>query len=565
MLPRSPRKELTMNRLLFAILLTSISLIASPAASAEQGPPPMERQAVDAVFSMLTSDDDATLERFISDRMDAGYRSSFSNEDLRTHLQALRASVRGDFEDVAIEGDDRGLLLIFSGSTQVAIRLGLDMSNGLVTELSREAAPERSPEEVAYAEAVDARMFALEAVGMQPDGRELLIAEHLSPEFIQRTSPEALDELLDLLRRAAASAGAISAEGRPEGFLLRLRGSVNADVWFQVDEAPPHLISELWIDTDVAAMEEAEAPSLTWDELHDALSQASREGFAGTVLAIRDGEVVLDRSYGRGNHRDTIYGIGSIPIDFTRAALLVLMQDGAIDLDDRIGEYLEDVPADKRGMTLRHLFEGRSGLPNFHHRSGEDPDLSWIDRATAERRILEQDLMFAPGEGRGHSHSAFVLLAAIIERVSGQPYGEFLAERLFTPLGMTRTGSYGEDLGLPEGAFAPGDGQQAGDPNIPPNWGPTSWLIMGSGGMFSTVPDMQRWFDGLRAGRVLRGEALATYLQRGHASGGSDRGFLFVHAWDRADSMIFLGANAGVNGMQTDVLIRAITTLVDGD
>jgi CubicO group peptidase (beta-lactamase class C family) len=288
------------------------------------------------------------------------------------------------------------------------------------------------------------------------------------------------------------------------------------------------------------------------------------------VVAIRKGEVVLDDAYGfadpaagRATTAETVFDIGSLPFDFTRAAIYLLAQRGELTLDDPITRWFPVVPADKRSMTVRHLLIHRSGLPNFHDRKGDaDRDLTWIDRSEAEERILAQPLRFPPGEQAQVSHSAFGLLAAIVERASGRPYAEFLREEFFAPAGMERTGMYGDDLGLSPEAFAIGTGMQASDPNIPPLWGPASWLVMGSGGMVSTAADLQRWFEFTRSGGLLQGEFREMFLARPFVVGGSERGFAGLIAWDLADSAVFMVSNTGGPGSVTGSLVRELLQLV---
>ena len=329
----------------------------------------------------------------------------------------------------------------------------------------------------------------------------------------------------------------------------------------------------LRLEDDAPARGSGGAPprGWSWDDLEARLEEAEEAGFAGTVLAVRDGEVVLhrgfglaDREHGIPNTRRTIYGIGSTPIDFTRAAIFLLEQEGVLSVSDPITRFLPDVPQDQRRITLGHLLRGESGLPNFHHIPGEDADydLSWIDRETAVRRILDRELLFAPGEGRSHSHSAFVLLAAIVEIASGTSYGDFLESRFFAPAGMERTGFYGSDLGLDEREFAVGyGGRSAGEVNSPPHWGPTSWLVMGSGGMVSTPGDMFRWVRAIESGEILAGDALEAYRTRGVLVGGSDRGFYFLYTVG-FDDAVFVASNVlGRDGIAERVG-RALAGLV---
>jgi CubicO group peptidase (beta-lactamase class C family) len=123
-----------------------------------------------------------------------------------------------------------------------------------------------------------------------------------------------------------------------------------------------------------------------------------------------------------------------------------------------------------------------------------------------------------------------VVLAAVVEIASGQPYGEFLRERFFAPAGMTRTGLHEDAERFADDAFAIGYGHDsAGKANIPKYWGPTSWLVMGSGGMQSTPYDLYLWQQAIRSGKTLSPESAAKYFGGGIAAGGDDRGFLCMY------------------------------------
>ncbi|MDZ7694243.1 MAG: serine hydrolase domain-containing protein [Balneolaceae bacterium] len=128
-----------------------------------------------------------------------------------------------------------------------------------------------------------------------------------------------------------------------------------------------------------------------------------------------DGKVVLEKGFGMANPSleipnspNTFFGVGSRPIDFTRAAIHLLEQQGKIDQDDTIDQYFTNVPPDKQQMTIRHLISGQSGLPDFFDTQEDwDPDLAWIDRETAEQRLLSQNLLFKPGADRWHGAWCF--------------------------------------------------------------------------------------------------------------------------------------------------------------
>jgi CubicO group peptidase (beta-lactamase class C family) len=290
-------------------------------------------------------------------------------------------------------------------------------------------------------------------------------------------------------------------------------------------------------------------PPVSWDSLDGRIKWEVKQGFSGVVLVARDGKVVYHQAHGLANREkkiamrpDTILAIGSTPIDFTKAGILLLAERGKLSLDDPIAKFLNKVPEEMRAITILHLTTGRSGLPDFHELATDrDPDHGWIDRDEAVRRILAKKLLFTPGQQRRHSHSAFGLLAAIIEIVSRQSYADFVRESLFKAAGMKDTGFFGE--ALPEDRMAVGYGlRKDGDINAPPYWGKTSWLVMGSGGQVSTAMDMWRWVQAVEGGKLLSPESLKHYSNPGQGMlvGGDMFGFEIMYAGNERGFMVVM-------------------------
>jgi CubicO group peptidase (beta-lactamase class C family) len=294
-------------------------------------------------------------------------------------------------------------------------------------------------------------------------------------------------------------------------------------------------------------------PTVAWDSIEARMKREAEHGFSGVVLVARDGKIVFHKAYGMANREkkipmrpDTILAIGSTPIDFTKAGILLLADRGKLKLSDSITKYCGNVPEDKRAITIQHLMTGRSGLPDFHELpTDRDPDHGWIDRAEAVRRIMNQKLLFSPGQERRHSHSAFGLLAAIIEIVSGQSYPEFTREHLFKPAGLMDTGFFGERYAEERMAVGYGPGKD-GEVNAPPYWGKTSWLVMGSGGQVSTALDMWRWLQAVYGGKLLSPDSLNHYTSPPGAilAGGDMYGFEIMYAGNQRSCMIVM-SNGG--------------------
>jgi CubicO group peptidase (beta-lactamase class C family) len=421
--------------------------------------------------------------------------------------------------------------------------------------------------------AVRAHVRALEDAGSGSleDAVARFEAERFSPAYMARTTAAQRRQVIDAVRAAARNVDEARVMRRADAYVLVLAGARTSEITFTVDPAPPYRIASLVVSE--AAAVETPPPStltLTRDNLAETFDRLERSGLAGAVSVVLDGSVAFERAFGQANpelgvrvQRDTVFATGSFPIEYTVASILMLDQQKKLRLDDAIDRYLPEVSADKRAMTLRHLLNGQSGLPDFLHIETDwDRDLAWIDRATAERRILGLPLRFAPGSGRAHSHAAFGLLAAIIERVAGESYPAFVRRTLLEPAGMTRSGFYGESKGLRVGDFAVGHGSSSiGVPNIPPNWGPTSWLVMGSGGMYATLPDLVRFHAFVRSGTPLD-EAHATRFRSAMSSvDGSDRGFELFHVYNPPGREVFLLVNASGPGGERRELFRALARL----
>jgi len=403
------------------------------------------------------------------------------------------------------------------------------------------------------------------------------IDQQLVPEYRDSFAPGALLEHLRKIRAACAEFGGVTLDVEDqETRMTFLQETEETSVLFRLEPEAPYRIVALTLEpTRESPRRAPDLPPFTWDSLSQRLEAAAKDGFSGTVLVAREGKVVLHQSYGladrgraRPNTNETIYAIGSVPIDFTKAAILKLAEMGKLRTSDSIGKFFTEVPADKRAMTIDHLMTGRSGLPNFHHIAGTDADydLTWIDRPTAIRRILERSLLFPPGAGSAHSHSAWVLLAAVVEFASGQPYGEFLQQHFFAPAGMTRTGLHEDGARFDDDAFAIGyGGDSVGKLNIPKYWGPTSWLVMGSGGMQSTPHDLYLWQQAIRAGKTLSPDSAAKYFGGGVAAGGDDRGFLCMYndAGPENVAVVCGNAHAGREDLTQAVAVR-LTELARG-
>lgn len=316
--------------------------------------------------------------------------------------------------------------------------------------------------------------------------------------------------------------------------------------------------------------DEGTTPPITLENLEETVEDLEQEGFSGLVHLRIKGDVFFEKGFGMANGQlnqkndlNTIFGIGSRPIDFTIAGIFLLRQRGQLQLEDTIDKYLDDVPEDKSTISINHLLTGQSGFPDFFHTADDwDADLRYIDRKEAVQRLLSQKLLFEPGKGKKHSHGAFGLLAALIEIISGDPYYAFIRKNFLDPAEMIRTGEYGESRGWVLSDFAVGHGPSSvGIPNIPPNWGKTSWLVKGSGGMYSTLYDLLRFYELIRSGDVLNAENNMFFKGPTAQMDGSDRGFELFNVYFPSDTEVFLFLNRQPNRDRARNVMKALEDL----
>jgi CubicO group peptidase (beta-lactamase class C family) len=245
------------------------------------------------------------------------------------------------------------------------------------------------------------------------------------------------------------------------------------------------------------------------NQIADYFNRLEAAGFSGAVLVVKDGEVILREGYGLANDADgtavspdTVFDAGSIAKQFTATAVLHLEEQGLLSVSDSIAEHLDNVPADKAGITIHQLLTHSAGLAADH----SEGDLVPMTRDEALQVIFAQSLTSEPGAVYSYSNSGYTLLAAIVESVSGEPFPDFLRQTLWEPVALNRTGFYQDarwsSLNV---ATAYPNGEDYGSPA---EWPGPYWGVLGNGGVLTTVDDLYSWWDSLQRGTVLSQTAL---------------------------------------------------------
>lgn len=224
------------------------------------------------------------------------------------------------------------------------------------------------------------------------------------------------------------------------------------------------------------------------------------------VGVVRDGALLLRRSVGLASidlhvplSVTSTFRIASVSKQFTCAAILLLAQEGLLSPQDPVRLHLPELPEALASITLDHLMRNSSGLRDMLEllRLGGADLATPVTETELDAAITRQTtLNFAPGSRFLYSNSGFRLLGRVVERLSGQPLGDFLEARIFEPLGMTRT-RHTPDLGLPVAGLAtgylpaPGGGFTRAAHGLP---------LGGEGGMVSGIEDLALWARSLSVG-----------------------------------------------------------------
>jgi CubicO group peptidase (beta-lactamase class C family) len=227
--------------------------------------------------------------------------------------------------------------------------------------------------------------------------------------------------------------------------------------------------------------------------------------FMGSVLVAFDGEIVLKRGYGLANVQneipdspETIFGIASLTKQFTAMAILQLQESRKLDVQDPISRYLPDYPNGGE-ITIHQLLCHTSGLPKYFW-FFDDTEEEMGQPHTPDELVAKfiNKPHFSPGTSFAYSNPGYVLLGMIIEKVSGQTYGEYVEENIFSVLNMSNSGYDNSEQGLPDRAI----GFTSLRTHREAIHTHASYSYS-AGGLHSTVEDLYIWDQALRGETVL--------------------------------------------------------------
>jgi CubicO group peptidase (beta-lactamase class C family) len=256
----------------------------------------------------------------------------------------------------------------------------------------------------------------------------------------------------------------------------------------------------------------AQVSSTQIDAIFAPVKSSNAPGAA--VLVVRNGKAVYRQGYGVTDLRtlhpidsQTDFRLASFTKQFTAACIMLLVKDGKLHYDDHLTDAFPEFPAYGKSITIRNLLNHTSGLPDY-----EDILMKQYPDTPPEKvpqildagvlKLLEQQTKteFPAGTKWEYSNSGYAVLAMIVEKVSGKPFGAFLHERIFVPLKMDHTLAYEKGKNeVPNRAYGhtrTDNGSRETDQS------PTS-AVLGDGGIYTSIDDLIKWDRALREHTLL--------------------------------------------------------------
>lgn len=331
----------------------------------------------------------------------------------------------------------------------------------------------------------------------------------------------------------------------------------------EVDASESHRMTNLDLRA-IPRPEEFALPHMSESELISALRKKLEEDsaadhFSGAVLVAHNGKRVFAQAYGLAdrekkipNTLKTCFRIGSMNKMFTSTSILQLAQGGKLGLDDPVGKYLTDYPnkdiATK--VTIRQLLTHTGGTGDIF---GPDFEKHRLELRTLQDYIKvygNRAPQFEPGSRWEYSNYGFILLGAIIEKVSGQSYYDYVRDHVYGPAGMSSSGSEPEDVNVPNRSVGY---TRMAEPELRPNIGTLPYRGTSAGGGYSTVEDLLKFATALEDHKLLNPEFTGT-LTTGKVDAHGAR-----YAFGFEDQMIngvrCFGHGGGAPGMNGDLEI----------
>lgn len=300
----------------------------------------------------------------------------------------------------------------------------------------------------------------------------------------------------------------------------------------------------------------SDATSVNYQTILDKSLAADGPGM--TAILSEQGKVVYSGARGLANveHQvplkpDTVMRIGSISKQFTAAAIMMLVEQNKLALNDDIHKYVASFPTEGHTVTIEHLLTHTSGIANYTN----DLTIMYRDAlipATLDQvlaRAAKHPMIFAPGEKMAYSNTGYVLLGKIIEVASGQSYKQFIEQQIFAKLGMKNSYYGGPQIIANRASGYQGEGANlANASHIDMTW------PHAAGSLLSTTGDLSIWFNALATGKLISNASFAKMTSPFKLNDGSLSYYGYGLSMQSLGGYKTINHNGGINGFSTDAV-----------
>jgi CubicO group peptidase (beta-lactamase class C family) len=319
------------------------------------------------------------------------------------------------------------------------------------------------------------------------------------------------------------------------------------------------LLAPLLLLVPVTASAQRVPPAATASRVIDSLARAFLADSASPSVAIavvRGRDTLAMRAWGTADLElgvaatpRSVYRIGSVTKQFTAAAVMQLVEQGKVQLDDSIATWLPTLPLAWRGVTVRQLLNHTSGIPSY-----TDIGKSWVRRWGEEMTpdtlvalTANAPMWFAPGSNWRYDNTGYVVLGMLIEKVTGRSWGADLEARFTIPLGLTSTRNCLNDPIIKD--------RVRGYSRDKSGWGNAPYLAMSqpfsAGALCSTIGDLTKWNRALHTGKVVSAASYQLMITPTGPAATSELKYGFGLGVDSIAGRVMISHGGGIHGFIT--------------
>ncbi len=405
-------------------------------------------------------------------------------------------------------------------------------------------------------------------------GDEALMLEfiktHFSPALLAKRSAEQHTAMMVDMRLLIGTVSILSMTERPDGKTEALACNRSGTFWpniiLKLDAAPSTLIRNFGIGMSGVTPPE----SVVIDRMPDKALAAKLETlladlvahdeFSGTVLVARNGKPFFHKAYGYANlatkeknAKDTKYNIASMGKMLSSVAIAQLVQVGKLSYDDKVGKLLPDYPnADVAAkVSVKQLLTHTSGLSDVFTDEYFEKKGDFRNTADWLGLFVNEPLLFEPGTDMAYSNAGFVVLGAILEKLSGMSYHDYIRTHIVSPSNMKNTGPFPKAekaKGLAVG-YTFGETREAGEVRTE-NWDCLPYSGFAAGGYSASAPDFLAFAEALRTNKLLD-EKYTNLITSTKVEMGPDAGYGYGFDAYTIGSMRVVGHSGGIEGVST--------------